>query len=308
MWLGEQPSGLIAWGSRIGKTVALSTTESEVQAALECTKDVLWARDFLNEIGYRQTGSTRIFEDNNGCIGQSTATKGLRRARHYLVALAALNEACQAGDIHLFRIDSDVNIADFFTKGLGGEKHTRFGSQSLGKDITDLYKRRMQMITTNDDQAAQMSSQDEYDQNKEESNDRNNAETTFQNEREPNTQSLSNEGEQTAHNTHNSSKEGGQIAREFNNQISSKEGESTARNTHTTSKEGEQTARGFNIQNASNEGEQMARKFTSEEFLQKAAHYAELGHEPKFHMFLKLAKFVGHTPRSTAANEGTEMS
>ena len=308
LWLGEQPSGLIAWGSRIGKTVALSTTESEVQAALECTKDVLWTRDFLNEIGYRQTGSTRIFEDNNGCIGQSTATKGLRRARHYLVALAALNEACQAGDIHLFRIDSDVNIADFFTKGLGGEKHTRFGSQSLGKDITDLYKRRMQMITTNDDQAAQMSSQDEYDQNKEESNDRNNAETTFQNEREPNTQSLSNEGEQTAHNTHNSSKEGGQIAREFNNQISSKEGESTARNTHITSKEGEQIAREFNIQNTSNEGEQMARKFTSEEFLQKAAHYAELGHEPKFHMFLKLAKFVGHTPRSTATNEGTEMS
>ena len=70
----------------------------------------------------------------------------------------------------------------------------------------------------------------------------------------------------------------------------------------------EQIAREFNIQNTSNEGEQMARKFTSEEFLQKAAHYAELGHEPKFHMFLKLAKFVGHTPRSTATNEGTEMS
>ena len=99
-----------------------------------------------------------------------------------------------------------------------------------------------------------------------------------------------------------------QIAREFNDQITSKEGEPTARNTHITSKEGEQIAREFNIQNTSNEGEQMARKFTSEEFLQKAAHYAELGHEPKFHMFLKLAKFVGHTPRSTAANEGTEMS
>ena len=76
LWLGEQPNGLISWGSRIGKTVALSTTESEVQAALECTKDVLWARVFLSEIGYRQTGSTRIYEDNNGCIGQSTATKG----------------------------------------------------------------------------------------------------------------------------------------------------------------------------------------------------------------------------------------
>ena len=40
-WLGDEPNGLITWGSRIGKNLALSTTESEVQAALECIKDVL---------------------------------------------------------------------------------------------------------------------------------------------------------------------------------------------------------------------------------------------------------------------------
>ena len=41
-WLGSgEPSGLITWGSRIGKNVALSTTESEVQAALELLKDTL---------------------------------------------------------------------------------------------------------------------------------------------------------------------------------------------------------------------------------------------------------------------------
>ena len=141
-WLGDKPNGLISWGSRIGKNVALSTTESEVQAALELMKDVLWTRDFLSEIGYRQTGSTRIYEDNNGCLGQANGTKGLRRARHYLVALAALNEACQAGDIHLYRIDSDENIADFFTKGLGGAKHTKFATQSLGVDMSYLYRSR----------------------------------------------------------------------------------------------------------------------------------------------------------------------
>ena len=52
-WLGDKPNGLISWGSRIGKNVALSTTESEVQAAIELLKDVLWTRDFLAEIGYR---------------------------------------------------------------------------------------------------------------------------------------------------------------------------------------------------------------------------------------------------------------
>ena len=87
----------------------LSTTESEVQAALELTKDVLWMRDFLKELGYEQKGSTRILEDNNGCMGQATNTKGMKKARHYLVALAKLNEAVQAQKIHLFRIDSNEN-------------------------------------------------------------------------------------------------------------------------------------------------------------------------------------------------------
>ena len=137
-WLGDEPKGVISWGSRIGKNVALSTTESEVQAAIELLKDVLWTRDFLAEIGYRQTGSTRIYEDNNGCIGQSNATKGLRRARHYLVALSALNEACQAGDVHFHRIDSNENAADHFTKGLGGPKHIELGSMITGYDLNFL--------------------------------------------------------------------------------------------------------------------------------------------------------------------------
>ena len=69
----------------------------------------------------------------------------------------------------------------------------------------------------------------------------------------------------------------------------------------------------MNNQNDLKEGEQIARDddttntnigddFTMETYLRKAAHYAEAGHEPKFHMFLKLAKFVGHKPRSTAPN------
>ena len=48
-WLGgDTPSGVLTWGSRIGRNVALSTTESEVQAAIELLRDVRWMRMFLN--------------------------------------------------------------------------------------------------------------------------------------------------------------------------------------------------------------------------------------------------------------------
>ena len=42
----------------------------------------------------------------------------------------------------MYRVDSDENTADFFTKGSGGEKHTKFGSQSLGYDLSFLYRSR----------------------------------------------------------------------------------------------------------------------------------------------------------------------
>ena len=72
----------------------------------------------------------------------------MRKARHYLIALAKLNEACQSGQIHLFRVDSDDNTADFFTKGLGGDKHTKFGSESQGCNLSFLYKSRKRRQTS----------------------------------------------------------------------------------------------------------------------------------------------------------------
>ena len=59
----------------------------------------------------------------------------MRRARHYLVALGALNEAVQAGDVHLHRVDSESNRADMFTKGLPMSTHVRLGTMNLGRDI-----------------------------------------------------------------------------------------------------------------------------------------------------------------------------
>jgi len=54
-WIGGydgKPSGVLTWGSRIGRNVALSTTESEVQAGLELLRDLKWMRGFLHELGY----------------------------------------------------------------------------------------------------------------------------------------------------------------------------------------------------------------------------------------------------------------
>jgi len=134
-WLGgpdNEPNGPIMWGSRIGRNVALSTTESEVQALVEMTKDLEWARDFMNELGYEQKCSTRVLEDNSGCVHQANNCKGMKRARHYLVPLAKVNEMVESGFMHLHQTPTDSMCADIFTKRLSFSAHWRHTINILG--------------------------------------------------------------------------------------------------------------------------------------------------------------------------------
>ena len=50
--------GAFSWQSRQQKTVALSTTEAEYMAAVEAGKEILWMKDFIDELGIRRTRRT----------------------------------------------------------------------------------------------------------------------------------------------------------------------------------------------------------------------------------------------------------
>ena len=64
----------------------------------------------------------------------------MKKARDYLVALASLNEAVHAGEIHMHRIDSVDNSADLFTKATGSSTHTHLSTMTLGYDMSFLKK------------------------------------------------------------------------------------------------------------------------------------------------------------------------
>ena len=63
----------------------------------------------------------------------------MKKARHYLVALASL-KALHAGNIHIHRADSADNSADLFTKATGGSTHAHFTTRTLGYDMSFLKK------------------------------------------------------------------------------------------------------------------------------------------------------------------------
>ena len=147
LWMGKKCSGLIDWKSSLPKTAANSTAESELQAAAECVKDIVYARVLLHDMGYPQVGSTRVQIDNNACISQLNAVKGVVKARHYIVLLRKVQEAVQLGIVHTQRVDSADNVADMFTKPLHQMPFWRLTTAAMGDELAThentSYRRRL---------------------------------------------------------------------------------------------------------------------------------------------------------------------
>ena len=50
-YLMTYAGGAVSWQSRLQKCVSLSTTDAEYIAAVEAAKEVLWMKNFLQELG-----------------------------------------------------------------------------------------------------------------------------------------------------------------------------------------------------------------------------------------------------------------
>ncbi len=60
--------GAISWNCKRQPTIALSTTEAEYMATSQCTKEAIWLRKLMADVGLVQVGATTIMCDNQGCI------------------------------------------------------------------------------------------------------------------------------------------------------------------------------------------------------------------------------------------------
>ncbi|CAM9465877.1 unnamed protein product, partial [Heterosigma akashiwo] len=115
IFLGDSP---IVWTSRLQKSVSTSTTEAEYLALGECTKDVMWLRYLLSELGAKQILPTDINEDNQACISWATEITVTRKNRHLHVNYHFAREKVQSNEIKVRYIETKEQIADLFTKAL----------------------------------------------------------------------------------------------------------------------------------------------------------------------------------------------
>lgn len=109
----------IAWRSKRQPTTALSTAEAEYMAVSASATEMIYLRRLCAELLTPMRRPTPIGEDNSGCIEWTNYVIGGRdRARHIDLRVHRAHQAVQEGDIHLYKVKSEDQLADVLTKAL----------------------------------------------------------------------------------------------------------------------------------------------------------------------------------------------
>jgi hypothetical protein len=123
--LGEGP---ISWTSKRQPTVALSSCEAEYMAETQAAKEAIWLRRLLTELGYTSPDvqTVRIYADNQGAIALAKNPEYHARTKHIDTQWHFVREQAELGTIRLDYVPTDRQLADGFTKPLGGTKFKEF--------------------------------------------------------------------------------------------------------------------------------------------------------------------------------------
>jgi hypothetical protein len=126
--------GPIAWTSTLGKTVATSTCEAEVNAAVVAAKDAVHFSRMIQDLKLAPKRPLQIAEDNSACIAQANAgLRYVRNAKHYEVKLRFLQQLVVDKEVEFVYCETNHQLADFFTKPLDETKFLYFRSQLMAE-------------------------------------------------------------------------------------------------------------------------------------------------------------------------------
>ena len=131
---GDIGTGMFYSRSFKQSTVTLSSTESEHHCATEATKEIIWIRGLLEELGFPQSEATPVFGDSMPMISLAEDFSGNhKRVKHYITRINFLMEQVKAETISFTHVTTDLNVADILTKPLGPSQFLALRALLLGE-------------------------------------------------------------------------------------------------------------------------------------------------------------------------------
>jgi hypothetical protein len=96
----------------------MSTTESEYIAAATASKEAIWLRTLLNEIGHPCNKPTTLYVDNQCSIRLVRNPEFHKRTKHIDVKYHYIRERVENREIEVTFVPTEAQLADIFTKAL----------------------------------------------------------------------------------------------------------------------------------------------------------------------------------------------
>eukprot|EP00253_Pinus_taeda_P008627 PITA_08627 len=113
--------GAISWMSKLQETATLSTTGAEYIAALDDSKEAIWLKGLLDEIGRTQE-KVNVLCDNQSAIHLAANPAYHSRTKHIDVRYHFLRHVIDGGKVALQKVHTRENCANIFTKPITVEK------------------------------------------------------------------------------------------------------------------------------------------------------------------------------------------
>ncbi|KAJ9536444.1 hypothetical protein OSB04_un000379 [Centaurea solstitialis] len=118
-FLGDK---LVSWSSRKQNCVSLSTAEAEYVAAVCCCSQVLWMKIQLADYGYTMH-RIPIYCDSSSAIQIAANPVQHSRTKHIDIRYHFIKDHVEKGNVELFFVESERQIADLFTKAFDEKRH-----------------------------------------------------------------------------------------------------------------------------------------------------------------------------------------
>ena len=111
---------LVSWKSKKQTVVARSSAESEYRAMAHTTCELVWVKHLLEELGFAPVTSMGLLCDNQAAVHIASNPVFHERTKHIEVDCHFVREKILQNCIHTVYVKSADQLADLFTKALGG--------------------------------------------------------------------------------------------------------------------------------------------------------------------------------------------
>jgi hypothetical protein len=119
--------GEVRWRSSKKSVVAGSSTSVEYVAALEAVQGAVWMKEFISELGVVLSvlDLMVIYCDKNGAISNAKEPRSHKNSKHIKHRFHSIREHVKDAYIKIWKVLTDLNVADPLTKSLPKSKHNQ---------------------------------------------------------------------------------------------------------------------------------------------------------------------------------------